>query len=249
MQLLGKIADHLIPATCLACGDLMAKGQEKDDLSLCPRCRSTLEKPEQKCSGCGCPQDQDRCARCLLNPPPWELLVFLWVYAPPLDKVLLALKLRRLDYLGSQLAAHLCRELGAELVQHDIVTDVPLHWSRRLLRGYNQSELLARSLAQGLGLPHGRLLRRRKWSRPQRRLSRRGRLTGPRGVFEANEGLLQNAPRVLLVDDVITTGATLASATRACLEAGAAAVTAVVAARTPLPGEVSPDLSRQPGNA
>jgi ComF family protein len=112
-----------------------------------------------------------------------------------------------------------------------VVVPVPLHWRRRLMRGYNQAEAVARSLAQELGLPPkaGWLVRTRPTPQ-QATVSATGRWENMRGAFRVGFRTPVRGVRVLLVDDVLTTGATADAAATALRRAGAAQVTVAVLA-------------------
>jgi ComF family protein len=156
--------------------------------------------------------------------------------------VVRGLKFGRLDYLGGHLAAALVDGLGDRLAGFDRVVPVPLHWRRRLARGYNQAEQIARPLAARLGLPCAPLLARRRATPPQSLLGKADRLANLRRAFRVPRPEKVRGLRILLVDDVATTGATLDAAARALKNAGAAAVIALVAGRTPLdPLDRSPE--------
>ena len=193
------------------------------------------------------------CGGCRRRPPPFAALRAAWSYQGPLAAVVRGLKFRRLEYLG----AHLARELaelvggaGGPAAGWDLVVPVPLHWRRRWLRGYNQAERIARPLARLLGAPCAELLRRRRATRPQTGLARAARLSNPQGAFVLRRGRWPLGAaraadrvwgrlaegRVLLVDDVVTTGATLRAAAEVLRRSGAREVVAVAAARTPEPG-------------
>jgi ComF family protein len=161
-------------------------------------------------------------------------ILSLWRYESPLDAVILALKFRRLDYLGRHLAQELAAAFGGELHAADLVVPVPLHWTRRVARGFDQAERIAVPLAARLGLPVAGALRRRRATGAQARLGRAARLTNLTGAFRVDRARSVAGRRVLLVDDVATTGATLEAAAGALRAAGAAEVLAVTAARTPL---------------
>jgi ComF family protein len=184
-----------------------------------------------------------RCGQCREKPPPVDRLLAVWSYQPPLSQVILALKLRRLDYLGEALAAAALARLSGEqegraperenLTAVDLVVPVPLPWRRRWVRGFNQAERIARPLAAALGVPFDEALRRIRASRTQRSLGRRRRLLGPEGTFGVRRSASVAGCRVLLVDDVVTTGATVTAAASALVAAGASAVMALALARTP----------------
>lgn len=146
--------------------------------------------------------------------------------------------LRRLKYGGrSDLAVplgHLARRAARSArVLADVVIPVPLHPARLAERGYNQAALLGAEVAEELGVPlSARALSRTRHTPQQARLDRASRLGNVAGAFRVRTPVQVRGRRVLLIDDVSTTGATLAACAAALREAGAATVTALVVART-----------------
>jgi ComF family protein len=215
---LDRLLDLALPPVCPGCG---AEGEP-----VCVRCRAALQ------------------ARAALPPgtplgiadgPPHPLLQLEWCapFAGVTRRALHALKYageRRLaGPLGEAVAAR-WRHAGAG---GDLFVPLPVHEARRRERGYDQAELLAAAAAAGLGLPWEAALARTRATVPQYRLDRRRRATNVRDAFEVRAGW---TPRVagrwvVLVDDVVTTGATLVAAAEALLDAGALAVSAVTVAR------------------
>jgi ComF family protein len=244
-RLLDRLVHALLPAPCLSCAQpLPATGSA---LGLCASCRAALSRvPLQACATCArslagyaLPANY-RCGACRQNPPSYDRLIALWSYQPPLDAVVQAFKFQRLDYLGRHLATALASEVGSRIGEIDRVVPLPLHWRRRLARGYNQAERIARPLAGLLGLPFAAALVRRRATPPQSLLGREERLANLRQAFNVSRPAQVRGLRILLVDDVTTTGATLDAAARTLKKAGAAAVVALVAGRTPLdPGFLS----------
>lgn len=243
MRLLDRLLHALLPAGCLECGQPLPVRSAA--LGLCGACRGLLSRlPAQTCAVCSLPLGEAyalpvgyRCGACRQAPPSFDRMIALWSYRPPLDAVVQALKFRRLDYLGRHLAVALAAELGPrmeKLAKIDRVVPVPLHWHRRLSRGYNQAERIARPLAGLLRLPFDPVLARGRATPPQSLLGRAQRLANLRRAFRVPRPQEIRGLHLLLVDDVATTGATLDAAAEALKRAGAAAVTALVAARTPI---------------
>jgi ComF family protein len=207
-------------------------------LGLCASCRGRLTPLPAVCAVCARPLEAFdppagyRCGACRERSPAFDRLLALWVYREPLDAVVQALKFGRLDYLGRHLAVALDEGLGEDLADFDGVVAVPLHWRRRLARGYNQAERIAHPLAGRLGLPLLPALRRTRPTPPQTSLGKAGRLANLRQAFRVPRPGRVRGLRLLLVDDVATTGATLDAAAAALKRAGAGGVTAVVAGRT-----------------
>jgi len=233
-----RLLYFFLPSPCLACSEPVF--EPRDSLGLCPNCRERLVRwPIQSCSVCGCGlQGVDlptgyRCGGCRKHAPPYDRALSAWAYQPPLDAVLMGLKFQRLEYLGGHLARLMAPLLRSEIGSVDMVVPIPLHWSRYLKRGYNQAAAIAKPLAVELGLPVVSGLRRRRSTPPQTRLSRSSRQSNLRRAFAVRRTVLEPGARVLLVDDVLTTGTTLATAAASLRQAGASSVTVVAAARTP----------------
>jgi ComF family protein len=156
------------------------------------------------------------------------------VYSDALVRAILLLKYERMDPLGAWFANHLAEVVKREpeAMLADVVVPVPLHRQRERERGYNQAALLARPLAKKLNLPYRALLLVRTRPRPEKHLlSTEERWESVRGAFAmCKRGRVDNL-RVLLVDDVMTTGATLDACSRALREAGAKSVVGLTVAR------------------
>ncbi len=143
------------------------------------------------------------------------------------------------DWFADRLA-EVVRQNGKAL-EADLIVPVPLHKIRRRERGFNQAELLSKRLAKRLGLPHQGVLLVRKRPRPDKHLlTSNERWEAVRGAFATRRGSQVDKRRVLLVDDVMTTGATLDACAKALREAGASSVLGLTVARAVLnPQKVS----------
>jgi ComF family protein len=214
---------------------------------LCAACQAAILRLEQpQCAVCGYPLGGvAHCPACAAGQPAVAPLAGLraWGYFEgPLRSALHQLKYKRdiilADTLGELLAAEMAVRLPAGLV-----VPVPLSAQRRRERGYNQAELLARAFAELCGLPcEARAAERRRDTASQVGLSLSQRRANVHGAFAA-EPRRVGGQVILLVDDVCTTGATLAACAAALLEAGAASVWGLTLARARRPG---PDRGAAP---
>lgn len=223
----------LLPALCVACDGVLAGG----DRGLCGACRSRLvPMSEPCCARCGTPADDpvEPCLGCVASPPP-QLGTVLWgEYDGVLRRAVLALKHRGHDelarVLGERLAARLV--VAPWLDEVSVVAAVPSHPVRRLRRGVGAADLVGAVVAGAIRRPWRPALRRHGLHRQTGR-SRARRTQLPRGSFSARSSVAGH--RVLLVDDVCTTGTTFRRAASAALAAGADAVYCAAVAHAPDP--------------
>lgn len=160
------------------------------------------------------------------------------LYNDALHHAILLLKYEEVTRLGDWFAQRLAEVVAreGEAFRADVIVPVPLHPDRQRERGYNQAELIARPLARRLHMKQGAYLLMRTKPRPARLvLSRKEHWESVRGAYATRKGLRVDKLRVLLLDDVLTTGATLDSCARALKQAGAAAVMGLTVARV-VPG-------------
>jgi ComF family protein len=134
------------------------------------------------------------------------------------------------------------RALPREL-SFDAVVPMPLHWRKRWQRGFNQSELLAREVARKWNVPVRRLVRRKRATAPQAGLTSAERRKNVQGAFVVKKTTRLNGMRLLLIDDVLTTGATASACARALKRAGAAQVTFLALARRDRRANFSDDIA------
>lgn len=216
---------------CQGCGERGTGGRD-----LCPACDAALPRIRVACPTCGLPlrdaSADPRCDACCLAPPPLTRVVAPFLYAPPLDRWLPRFKFHH-DLAAGRLLSQLMLEACATAPRPDALVPVPLHRARLRSRGYDQALELAKPLACALALPLCTdILARTRSTSAQSTLHATQRRANLAGAFVyAGAGTRPLAAHVVLVDDVMTTGATLHAAARALLAAGVARVDAWTCAR------------------
>ena len=221
------------PPACPICGG------EAEGSAFCPPCRlELLEAPGRACPRCAMPVGlfadvKGGCSECRGRPLGFDAAVALGPYQGPIRSLCLRLKHARDGWIARWLAEVLAEGQADRLrAEPDaLIVPVPLHWRRRLSRGYNQAEALALGLGKVLGLEVRSPLRRVVATPKLSRFGRQERARRVRGAFRARRGADVRGRTVFLVDDILTTGATSGAAARALKQAGARRVVAVVVAR------------------
>lgn len=216
----------LFALRCLVCGEAGADARD-----MCAACNAALPWQGPACLRCALPLPHNgRCGSCLQRPPPLAQAHAVFDYAFPLDRLLPRLKFHG-DLAAGRVLAQAMAARCAGLPRPDAIVPVPLHRARLRRRGYDQARELAAPLAHALHLPLlDRTLQRRRTTSAQSLLDAAARQRNLRGAFEvAGEPTLP--AHVVLVDDVMTTGATLHAAARTLLAAGVQRVDAWVCAR------------------
>lgn len=222
---LDRLLGNLVPGgSCLLCGD------ESGQQLICPACTSDLPPlPAARCPQCAIPTTHgERCGGCLAQTPHFDRCHALFAYEFPADRLIQALKYGHQLALAPWFARRLAQLLGA--ADGKRIIPLPLHSSRLGERGFNQSGEIARHLGNCLNLPVDRksLLRSRATA-PQAELARKARRGNVKGAFECTTDLTQQ--HILLIDDVMTTGATADECARVLKLHGAASVELMVVAR------------------
>jgi ComF family protein len=232
-RLAARLGAGLWPGRCLVCAE--PAGREPDtagDRDLCPACAGALPWNRSACACCGLPLPSPAaaCGDCLRRPPPLTATRAVFRYAAPLDRLLPRLKFHG-DLAAGRLCAGLMADALAEAPRPQALIPLPLHRHRLRARGFDQALELTRPLGRALALPVADdLLRRVRDTAPQSRLDAPARRRNLRGAFALAPGASPPA-HVVLIDDVMTTGATLHAAADALLRAGAERVDAWVCAR------------------
>ncbi|OSP54670.1 ComF family protein [Pseudoruegeria sp. SK021] len=231
-----NLLDRIFPPQCLLCGALVQSGG-----GLCGACwRDTPFILGVACDQCGAPligEDPGipiRCDDCRAVEHPWRKGRSVMVYDGGTRRLVLALKHGdRLDLVPA-VSGWMAARAGPLLDADTLVVPVPVHWRRLLRRRYNQAAVLALALAKRLGLPCvPDLLRRARATPVQDGMGVEARYANLDGAIKVTDryGRLLNGRSVLLVDDVMTSGATLSVCAEVCVRAGAAQVNVLTLAR------------------
>jgi len=245
--LTARVAAVALPNRCALCGNLSHavicgacdaaywnEARLRCDVCALPlgigQSRSPPPRGARACAGRAAAY---RCDACRAAPPPFDATLALADYRAPLDGLARGLKFHRQLALGTEFAARLARLIDESpgAGGFDLVAPVPLSHRRLVARGYNQAWAIARPLARRLGVrADAALLARVADTAPQSRLDRHARRDNVMAAFAVAGDVAGR--HVALVDDVMTSGATLAAAAHALKAAGAARVTNLVALRT-----------------
>jgi ComF family protein len=242
------LAAVVFPAPCRICGELL------DNAIRIPICRACFASftpiGGAMCARCGRPfvsqvtleSATPLCHFCRKDLYHFDFARSYGVYTAEMARAIILLKYDGVTPLGNWFARRLLEVVGAHQERYaaDVVVPVPAHSARLRERGYNHAELIARPLARRLGIPFRSYLLVRTQPRPDKlRLTVRERWRTVRSAYATRAGTRVDKLRVLLVDDVFTTGATLDACSRALRGAGASEVVALTVARAVPRGEVA----------
>jgi len=190
---------------------------------FCVTCRTPFQNPY--------PLDESgRCRLCRSGARGFDMAYCFGAYEDTLRQLIHLFKYGRIKPLARTLAAHLASALPRDQ-KFDVVVPMPLHWRRRWQRGFNQSELLARLTARRCGIPMVNAVRRTRATAAQAGLSNARRRENVAGAFRVRKPQAVEGQRVLLIDDVMTTGATASACALALKRGGASSVTLLALAR------------------
>jgi competence protein ComFC len=234
------VVSVFFPAGCRICDQLLTGASQ---VPICKECLDSFEAvSDRKCKICGQPlpalseteEEQLVCPACQEKTYAFERARSYGIYDGALVRSILLLKWEQIEPLGAWFAERLAGVVGREsgIMSADVIVPVPLHRGRERERGYNQAGLISKPLARKLRLPHEAVLLMRTRPRPNKLvLSVEERWESVRGAFATRRGSQVDNKRVLLVDDVMTTGATLDACARVLLESGAQSVLGLTVAR------------------
>jgi len=231
------LLDLACPPRCALCG---ADTDGGDLPTVCVACAAVVAAGPARCLRCGDVMIDGRCPMRRCPSPHWDGLVVLGPYGDDLRRHVLRAKRPGAEAVATALATLLASRHRDTLAtwQIDTVVPVPMHWWRRCSRGTSTADQLAVGISRATGLPCRRLVRRVRATPMQNELPWEDRRRNVHDAFRPRRRCAGR--RILLVDDVTTTGATLAECRRALVEAGAAAVYAAVVAKADRTAELPP---------
>lgn len=226
-----RLQRFVLPLRCLLCGAAGADG-----IDLCADCAGELPRNRSCCMRCALPlaTPAPLCGECLRHAPPWDAAWAPFRYGWPLDRLESRYKFGA-DLAAGRVLSTLWRREPCPVELPQLLLTVPLHRGRLRQRGYNQALELARPLERGLGVPlRHEVLQRARRTEAQTELDALGRRRNVRGAFALRADITLPA-HVAIIDDVMTTGATVAECARVLKRAGVRRVDVWALARAPSP--------------
>lgn len=200
-----KTLIKLLPLRCELCHLELSRFEKSKLQPWCDICKHSLPR-NPRCLTCGLPTIEDTilCGRCIKKPPAWHRLYCIDIYQFPYDKLIHRLKYQGHFWLANNFTDLLIKEIDSPA---SMLLPVPMHWQRRIFRGYNHSQILALQLAKKLNaVCNDAALKRKRATKQQQGLSRKERLTNLKNAFEITQTLPKH---IALIDDVVTTGTTI----------------------------------------
>lgn len=237
------ILNSILPNSCFLCGR-----KTDDGAAICPDCETLLPFSEPACQRCALPLPGTlspssiastlMCGECISDEPAFSLSLAPLLYRKPVSTWISAFKYRARFREGHVLSSLLAKRLEEYYAGHpeslpEVILPVPVHWKRRLTRGFNQTEIIASHLARQLDIAVDKhLLVRQHFTPRQQQLGRVLRHKNLRSAFRINSGR-KHYQRVAVLDDVITTGATIREISRLLQNSGVKEIHVWAIARTP----------------
>lgn len=233
---LKKFIEIIFPNQCLSCKELI--GQEG---AFCIRCWNKLQFiSDPKCKICSHPfafkvDDEMLCGKCLKDKPAYDKIISVFRYNDVIKRIIGDFKYRDATYLSKKTAKIIFDRYRKEIDKCDLITPVPLHKNRLRKRKFNQAVLLAKEISRlsGKELLYNGVIRIKN-TQPQVELKKRQREKNLKAAFAINNKFKDEIveKRVFLIDDVMTTGATLENCSKVLKKSGAKMVVALVIAKT-----------------
>lgn len=222
IDILAHFAAWWLPRVCAVCGFV----SDNIYIDLCSLCKKNLPWINLRCYHCGAKietaHDGIICQQCISSTPPYERVCALFDYEPPLNKLINRLKFHRDLFPGKLFAQLLLPAIQEKWYQKqtlpEVIIPMPLHIKRQYQRGYNQALEIALPVAKALNLPIDlHVCKRIRNTPPQARLNKAQRSTNLESAFIAQHCSYEH---VALVDDVVTTGSTIAAVSKVLLASG-----------------------------
>lgn len=204
--------NNMIAFPCIGCNERLSMNE------FCPDCLNELVQIKPPfCPGCGGELDGALavCSKCIeFEQRPWIKAFALFRLQGIVRNFLHRFKYSDQPELARAFGSAACEIINDSKIKFDIIVPIPLHWRRMLLRGYNQTALFGQIISQGTGIPCVELLYRKKHTLQQAKLNRKERIDNLKNAFTVKKGMNCSGLKILLLDDVFTTGATLSSAAK-----------------------------------
>ncbi|MBO4896909.1 MAG: ComF family protein [Clostridia bacterium] len=224
--------NSFFPPKCVFCGEPV----QSNDFKVCGNCAEKLPYNSNKCKICAMPIDtvygEKICVGCRKRKPPYSLAFVPFKYSGEVRRAIIRYKFYGKISYAKTFAALLLIEIKKSNVSFDEITFVPIHFLKYGMRGYNQSELIAKYLSEMMSIPCKKLLKKTKLTKALSKLPKHMRFKTVAGAFSPkNEEYIKNK-KILLIDDIITTGATSRECAKVLKKAGAAEIYLGAIART-----------------
>ncbi len=236
MEIYKKILEFIFPSKCLSCqkitlpqGYFCAECFSKLKIGvsggMCNICSTSLEYADEL----------DICPKCAVSPPFFDRAIYIYEYNKISRKIVTNLKFFDKTNFAKYMADMIFRSFSHEVLDHDYIVFVPMHRKRMSVRFYNQAALIAKFLSKVSGVQIDYTnLSRVKFTKPQALLSKAERMENIKNAFRVRDSKLFVGKKLLIIDDVFTSGATLNECSRLLKKYGASRVTAITFAKTML---------------
>ncbi len=231
MQIIKKAIGLIFPKVCLNCSCIISENED-----LCYECYKQIDFLAQDyCNLCGCiiVNDTSLCGKCIVDPPPFSTLKSVFAYNVNSKNMIISLKFfDNINYVRTY--ARWMYERNKDIfIDTELIIPVPIHRLRLFQRKYNQAALLAKAISHLSNIPCQLFtIKRLRNTRAQAGLSIKQRTENVKGVFAIAENDLIKNKTILLVDDVVTTGATVKQCAQVLVNCGAAEIKVLTLART-----------------